>query len=134
MEVMKRILFVMSIFILISFTLAFETNQEQEVRQLTSTRSRFSAWTNPRAPATCDVFPRLCRVKGSQWPDCCKKRCVNVMADNLNCGWCGRRCRYGEGCCKGECVSLMYDKNHCGSCNSRCKKGTYCNYGMCSYA
>ncbi|KAK1325438.1 hypothetical protein QJS10_CPA01g01764 [Acorus calamus] len=134
MDSVKKVLFVMSLVFLISVNLAFETTEEVEEDNYTSIRSRILAEANPRAPATCDIFPRICRGKGSQTPDCCRKQCVNVMTDNLNCGQCGRRCRYGEGCCKGQCVSLMYDRNHCGGCNSKCKKGSYCRYGMCSYA
>ncbi|KAJ1690309.1 hypothetical protein LUZ63_014464 [Rhynchospora breviuscula] len=88
----------------------------------------------PRETATCDKFPRVCRSKGSAGPDCCKKQCVNVMTDNLNCGECGRRCRYGQTCCSGNCVDVMYDKRNCGACKNRCKKGSFCNFGMCSYA
>ncbi|KAF3332635.1 Stigma-specific STIG1-like protein 1 [Carex littledalei] len=97
----------------------------------------FNYWLNrynPRATMTCDKFPRVCREKGSSGPDCCKKKCVNVMTDNLNCGECGRRCRFGEMCCGGTCVSVLYDKKNCGACKNRCKKGSFCNFGMCSYA
>ncbi|KAJ4804543.1 hypothetical protein LUZ62_017109 [Rhynchospora pubera] len=88
----------------------------------------------PRETATCDKFPRVCRAKGSAGPDCCKKQCVNVMTDNLNCGECGRRCLYGQTCCSGNCVDVMYDKRNCGACKNKCKKGSFCNFGMCSYA
>jgi Stigma-specific protein, Stig1 len=87
-----------------------------------------------REMATCDKFPRVCRAKGSAGPDCCKKKCVNVMTDNLNCGECGRRCRYGQTCCGGNCVDVMYDRRNCGTCKNRCKKGSFCSFGMCSYA
>ncbi|OAY84237.1 hypothetical protein ACMD2_05433 [Ananas comosus] len=36
-------------------------------------------------------------ASGSPGPDCCKRRCVNVMTDGLNCGRCGAkqvRCSY----------------------------------------
>jgi Stigma-specific protein, Stig1 len=89
---------------------------------------------NPRATLTCDKFPRVCRQKGSPGPDCCKKMCVNVMTDNLNCGECGRRCRFGQTCCGGTCVNVLYDQKNCGGCKKRCKKGSFCNFGMCSYA
>lgn len=83
---------------------------------------------------TCDKYPRVCRVKGSEGPDCCNKRCVNVSTDRNNCGMCGKRCRYSQICCRGKCVNPMFDKHHCGYCDNKCKKGNSCVYGMCSYA
>ncbi|XP_019168734.1 PREDICTED: stigma-specific STIG1-like protein 1 [Ipomoea nil] len=83
---------------------------------------------------TCNKNPRICRAKGSPGPDCCKKKCVNVMNDRQNCGLCGKKCRYNETCCRGKCVSTLFDKNNCGGCRKKCKKGTTCVYGMCSYA
>ncbi|XP_030446612.1 stigma-specific STIG1-like protein 1 [Syzygium oleosum] len=91
--------------------------------------------TSSRAALTCNKYPRICRAKGSPGPDCCKKKCVNVSTDRLNCGMCGHKCKYSEICCKGQCVSPMFDKKHCGGCNNKCKrKGSSCVYGMCSYA
>ncbi|KAH7569450.1 hypothetical protein JRO89_XS06G0164700 [Xanthoceras sorbifolium] len=85
---------------------------------------------------TCNTYPRVCRAKGSPGPDCCKKKCVNVHTDRLNCGKCGRKCKYSEICCKGECVNPRSNNKHCGGCNNKCEKaaGSYCVYGMCSYA
>ncbi|KAI5590404.1 hypothetical protein POPTR_004G007100v4 [Populus trichocarpa] len=87
-----------------------------------------------RAVMTCDKYPRACRAKGSPGPDCCKKKCVNVMTDRLNCGMCGKKCKYPEICCKGQCVNPMSNKKNCGGCSNKCKKGSKCQYGMCSYA
>ncbi|KAI5572607.1 hypothetical protein BDE02_10G023600 [Populus trichocarpa] len=87
-----------------------------------------------RAAMTCNKYPRVCRAKGSPGPDCCKKKCVNVLTDRLNCGMCGKKCKYAEICCKGDCVKPMSNKKHCGGCNNKCKKGNACVYGMCSYA
>ncbi|KAE8736225.1 F-box/RNI/FBD-like domains-containing protein [Hibiscus syriacus] len=87
-----------------------------------------------RASITCNEYPRVCRVPGSPGTDCCKKRCVNVTKDRLNCGKCGRKCKYSEICCKGKCVNPMSDKRHCGGCNNGCDRGSKCLYGMCSYA
>ncbi|XP_038986515.1 protein STIG1-like [Phoenix dactylifera] len=117
---------------------------------------------NPGAPMTCDKHPRICRAPGSPGPDCCRKKCVNVDWDRLNCGRCGKCCRYGQTCCRGRCVNVMNDpKNcghcgkccsyghtccsgrcvnvmndpkNCGACNNKCKKGGVCKYGMCDYA
>ena len=104
--------------------------------QQTSLRGagRFLAQTLPRATMTCNKYPRVCRTKGSPGPDCCNKKCINVMTDKLNCGVCGKKCKYSEICCKGKCLNPLFDKKHCGSCNNKCKKGTTCVYGMCNYA
>lgn len=89
---------------------------------------------NVRGAMTCDKYPRVCRVKGSEGPDCCKKKCVNVSMDRNNCGKCGKRCKYSQVCCKGKCVNPMFDKHHCGRCDNKCNKGDSCVYGLCSYA
>ncbi|XP_010252476.1 PREDICTED: stigma-specific STIG1-like protein 1 [Nelumbo nucifera] len=108
-----------------------ETEQPSSLRGT----SRFLAQAKARRTVmTCNKFPRVCRAKGSPGPDCCKKKCVNVLTDRLNCGMCGRKCKYSQICCKGECVNPLMDKKHCGQCNNKCKKGSKCVYGMCSYA
>ncbi|XAR65676.1 hypothetical protein NMG60_11009862 [Bertholletia excelsa] len=106
-----------------------------ESQETTSLRgaSRLLAQTS-RANMKCNKYPRICHVKGSPGPDCCKKKCVNVKTDRLNCGYCGHKCKYSEICCKGKCVNPMNDKKNCGSCGTKCKKGNRCVYGMCSYA
>lgn len=86
----------------------------------------------PRARMTCDRYPRVC--SGVVPADCCNKQCVNVMSDRVNCGMCGKKCKYQESCCKGLCVNTAFDGKNCGKCNNRCKKGSSCLYGMCSYA
>ncbi|XP_027089545.2 uncharacterized protein [Coffea arabica] len=87
-----------------------------------------------RAKMTCNNYPRVCHIRGSPGPDCCKKKCVNVLIDRLNCGMCGKKCKYPEICCKGRCVNPLSDRRHCGSCSNKCNKGSFCVYGMCSYA
>lgn len=99
---------------------------------LTSLRGRRGFF--PRSAMKCDKYPRVCRARGSPGPDCCKKRCVNVMKDRFNCGKCGRKCKYWQTCCRGRCVNVMSNEKHCGGCNNKCKKGSSCTYGMCSYA
>ncbi|KAK7859909.1 hypothetical protein CFP56_000380 [Quercus suber] len=37
--------------------------------------------------------PRVCHAKGSPGPNCCKKKCVDVRADKLNYGRCGKKCK-----------------------------------------
>ncbi|KAL4563016.1 hypothetical protein LXL04_027047 [Taraxacum kok-saghyz] len=71
--------------------------------------SRFLA-QQPRDSLKCNKNPRICRAKGSQGPDCCKKKCVNVKTDKQNCGLCGKKCKNQEICCNGKCVNLMADK------------------------
>ncbi|XAR65677.1 hypothetical protein NMG60_11009863 [Bertholletia excelsa] len=107
----------------------------QESPEATSLRgtSRLLAQTS-RANMKCNKYPRICHVKGSPGPDCCNKKCVNVKTDRLNCGYCGKKCKYSEICCKGKCVNPMNDKKNCGGCGTKCKKGNRCTYGMCSYA
>ncbi|KAK9057947.1 hypothetical protein SSX86_022786 [Deinandra increscens subsp. villosa] len=88
----------------------------------------------PKGLMKCNKNPRLCHTKGSPGPDCCNKKCVNVMTDKQNCGLCGRKCKHMEICCKGSCVNPMVNKRHCGGCNYACKRGDFCVHGMCSYA
>ncbi|GAB4826550.1 hypothetical protein Ancab_033444 [Ancistrocladus abbreviatus] len=116
-------------------------SQELPVPSTSGTMSRFLAqkYQKPskhvtRGKMTCNNYPRMCHVKGSPGPDCCKKKCVNVKTDRDNCGMCGFKCYHQEICCKGRCVNPVHDKEHCGSCGNKCKKGSLCNYGMCSYA
>lgn len=88
-----------------------------------------------RVTLTCDKYPKVCREnKGSPGPDCCNKRCVDVMKDGLNCGECGKKCEYGKLCCKGKCVNPMHAKQNCGSCGNNCDKESLCTYGTCGYA
>ncbi|KAJ6367434.1 hypothetical protein OIU78_000063 [Salix suchowensis] len=57
--------------------------QPDENRETTSSlrgANRFLA-QKVRAVMTCNNYPRVCRVGGSPGPDCCKKKCVNVMTD-----------------------------------------------------
>ncbi|KAK1556641.1 hypothetical protein Q3G72_009294 [Acer saccharum] len=122
-------------------SLAYHNDDHDDNDTLTNSlrgASRFLASRRTRVnvvKATCDKYPRVCHTKGSPGRDCCKKKCVNLNTDKLNCGKCGRKCKYSEICCKGECVNPMYNKKHCGGCNNKCgKKGSYCVYGMCSYA
>ncbi|KAJ9566703.1 hypothetical protein OSB04_002669 [Centaurea solstitialis] len=81
----------------------------------------------------CNKNPRLCHAKSSHGPDCCNKKCVNVMTNEQNCGFCGRKCEDIEICCKGSCVNPMRSKHNCGECNYVCEKGDSCVHGMCSY-
>ena len=83
---------------------------------------------------TCNKFPRICHARGSPGPQCCKKICVNILMDRLNCGKCGKKCKYNEICCKGKCVNPSFNRKHCGGCSSRCSNGELCVFGLCNYA
>lgn len=96
--------------------------------------SRFLAQRSRVRSVKCNKYPRICRVKGSPGPDCCKKRCVNVGKDRLNCGKCGHKCKFSEICCKGKCVNPFSHNKHCGGCANSCGTGRKCNYGLCSYS
>ncbi|KAJ0082169.1 hypothetical protein Patl1_09965 [Pistacia atlantica] len=117
-----------------------EEEQSNEQRLTTSLRGSSSRllsfhWKPPRHQRrTCNKYPRVCHAKGSPGPYCCKKKCVNVLTDELNCGKCGKKCKFSETCCKGHCVNTMFNKKHCGGCNKKCKKGNSCTYGMCNYS
>ena len=108
-------------------------NQEQEAAFFRGVGRFLSQYHQP-AKMTCNKFPWVCRLKNSPGRDCCNKKCVNVITDRMNCGGCGRKCKYSEICCKGKCVNTSFDKRHCGGCNKKCKKGELCVYGMCNYA
>lgn len=83
---------------------------------------------------TCNKYPSVCRAPGSEGPDCCKKKCVDVSRDRNNCGMCGKKCKYSQMCCKGKCMNIMFSSSHCGRCGNKCNKGDSCVYGICSYA
>jgi hypothetical protein len=108
--------------------------QGQEPASLQGPSRRLLALNFDRYVLTCDTHPWVCSAKGSWGPECCMKRCVNVTTNMLNCGKCGKTCKYFEICCEGQCVKLMSNKKHCGRCNNNCKKGSSRGYGMCSYA
>ncbi|CAA6674435.1 unnamed protein product [Spirodela intermedia] len=95
---------------------------------------RLLRYGSRQATLTCDRVPKVCRVIGSPGRNCCRKRCVNLRTDTMNCGRCGKRCRYEEACCLGTCVNILFNRSNCGACNRRCEKGNNCRYGMCNYA
>ncbi len=76
----------------------------------------------------------------------CGGACTNVMADNLNCGFCGNACGPGQRClsgmcatsctfptvaCFGVCANTQSDTANCGSCAHRCNGGYTCAGGVC---
>ncbi|KAF9619236.1 hypothetical protein IFM89_005790 [Coptis chinensis] len=107
-------------------------NENEEPSSLLGV-SRFLAQKKPKGKLTCNKYPKICRAKGSPGRSCCKKKCVNVKTDRLNCGKCGKKCSYSWICCKGRCINPRKDRKNCGGCKKRCKKGEYCAYGMCNY-
>ncbi|KAJ7946324.1 Stigma-specific protein Stig1 [Quillaja saponaria] len=139
MKVLFLLAMLMTLAITLSATSSKEesfTNDDENKEEAASLRGpgRFLAYKHGGNLMTCDKYPRVCHIKGSPGHDCCKKKCVNMSTDRLNCGKCGRKCKYSEVCCKGKCVNPMLDKKHCGSCGNTCDKGSACVYGMCSYA
>ncbi|XVF57501.1 hypothetical protein PTKIN_Ptkin06aG0210400 [Pterospermum kingtungense] len=90
--------------------------------------------TRSRRNMTCNKYPRICHARGSPGPQCCKKKCVNISMDRLNCGKCGKKCKYNEMCCEGKCVNPSFNRKHCGGCNNRCSNGGLCVFGLCNYA
>ncbi|PON91273.1 Stigma-specific protein [Trema orientale] len=118
-------------------TISYDTKDDHDLfdsTMMSETSLRGMSRFLAQQSLTCDKFPRVCGLKGSKGPDCCKKKCVNVKTDRLNCGMCGYKCKYTEICCKGKCVNSSFDRRHCGRCNNKCKKGQFCAYGMCDYA
>ncbi|MED6208369.1 hypothetical protein PIB30_044403 [Stylosanthes scabra] len=115
---------------------AAPSNKEPELELVSSLRKGkgYHHGRGVGGAMTCDKYPRVCHVAGSQGPDCCHKKCVNVSTDRNNCGMCGKKCKYSQVCCKGKCVNPMADKHHCGVCGNKCGKGDSCVYGICSYA
>ncbi|KAL5712673.1 hypothetical protein ACHQM5_014819 [Ranunculus cassubicifolius] len=96
--------------------------------------SRFLAQKIPINATDCGKYPKICRRKGSPGKNCCKSKCVDLKKDKLNCGECGKKCKFTSMCCKGHCVNQSFDRRNCGECGKKCKKGDYCEYGICSYA
>ncbi|XP_062079600.1 stigma-specific STIG1-like protein 3 [Humulus lupulus] len=82
----------------------------------------------------CKKFPGICGAKGSPGPNCCKRKCVDLVRDSQNCGKCGKKCKYNQICCNGKCVNPSFNKNHCGACNNSCNNGGLCAFGLCNYA
>lgn len=91
-----------------------------------------SRFLGQRPRLTCDNYPKACESKGNSV--CCNKKCVNVKTDKLNCGACGKKCKFSEICCNGRCVNPSANKNHCGGCGNSCQEGGFCSFGMCSYS
>ncbi|KAM5588768.1 protein GRIM REAPER-like [Rosa sericea] len=107
------------------------TVPESEMQEATTSLRGVSRFLTSQQNLTCNKFPRVCRLKKSPGPDCCKKKCVNVKTDKLNCGFCGRKCKQTEICCKGKCVNVKTDKLNCGVCGYKCKYPGICCKGKC---
>ncbi|MCC7536801.1 MAG: hypothetical protein IT379_11335 [Deltaproteobacteria bacterium] len=78
----------------------------------------------------------------------CAGTCVSLLADERNCGVCGRGCAGDERCldgvcevechagsgatrCGGECADIEQDPAHCGSCDTACDETQDCVAGRC---
>lgn len=75
--------------------------------------------------------------------DLCEDSCIDVTADDANCGGCGVMCGAGLICmesdcvcevgdlCEGECVDTTANSEHCGDCGNPCSGGQACVDGAC---
>ncbi|KAG2299402.1 hypothetical protein Bca52824_035874 [Brassica carinata] len=94
---------------------------------------------NPNAADHCNKNPEICSSSYystgvNSTMACCKNKCMDLSADDKNCGACQNKCKFGQTCCRGQCVYVAYDKRHCGECNHSCDLGKLCVYGLCNYA
>ncbi|KAL9316668.1 hypothetical protein ACSQ67_017669 [Phaseolus vulgaris] len=64
---------------------------------------------------------------------CCGDRCVDVTADNDNCGICGFRCLFNRQCCNRLCVNTNRNIFNCGGCGRVCPFGRLCVFGVCAF-
>jgi hypothetical protein len=75
----------------------------------------------------------------------CDQACVDLSADNANCGTCGKTCAPGTTCanrmcgcpdgrtlCDGSCVDSRSSNLHCGGCGQPCGAIQTCTAGACS--
>lgn len=116
-------------------------NSEARLNVTNTNNSTSSPWlrriTNPRAQAQgCWNRPWICSPPGQVPPRrlCCMNRCIDIMSDPLNCGFCGIRCPFTWQCCNGVCINININPFHCGGCYRRCGFGRPCVYGLCGYA
>jgi hypothetical protein len=95
-------------------------------------------------------FPAQDALKGFTGVGCptgltlCNGFCVNLSANNSNCGACGNVCSgsqctngscgcpAGEQLCSGACVNLKTDRNNCGACGAACSLGQRCSNAECA--
>ncbi|MBA2663172.1 MAG: hypothetical protein H0U74_12845 [Bradymonadaceae bacterium] len=79
-------------------------------------------------------------------PDLCAGICVNMEANNANCGHCTNACAQNQVCsdfgcqlqcvanttlCEGSCVNTQNDPRHCGGCGGGCQADQICQGGQC---
>uniref|UniRef100_A0A1J3IZH0 Stigma-specific STIG1-like protein 1 n=1 Tax=Noccaea caerulescens TaxID=107243 RepID=A0A1J3IZH0_NOCCA len=96
---------------------------------------------NPNAADHCNKDPEICSSSfysagANSTMACCNNKCMDLSADDNNCGACKIKCKFGQTCCRGQCVYMAYDKRHCGECNHSCGDDhrKFCVYGLCNYA
>ncbi|KAF4372576.1 hypothetical protein F8388_027249 [Cannabis sativa] len=114
MKTLIRIIFLVLAIMLMALTIITNADLTATPNQPTTsteaesekaTKSRFLA---SRRPLTCDKYPKVCYAKGSAGSDCCKKKCVDLSSDRVNCGRCGKKCKFSELCCKGRNDHVVY--------------------------
>ena len=58
---------------------------------------------------------------------CCRGICMNVTADNANCGDCDSPCDEDfQQCCYGQCRNINGTWGYCGDCTTQCKPEQTC--------
>lgn len=134
MKYFLKTLFLLAMLMALAITLSATSSSESEEPTSLRGTSRFHSQKDGRVVLKCDKYPKICYIKGSAGPDCCKNKCVNFSTDSFNCGRCGKKCSFGKMCCEGKCVNPRTNKKHCGKCGNKCNTGGSCVYGMCSYA
>jgi len=128
-------LFLLALLMVLAITLSSATSSVMEEPEFYHQgTSHFLNRKQNRISLTCDKYPKICHIKGSAGPDCCKNKCVNFTIDMFNCGRCGKKCSFPKICCEGKCVNPRSNKKHCGKCGNKCESRGSCVYGMCSYA
>lgn len=108
---------------------------------------RYDLSSDPRHCGACDnacsdgfeCRQGACVCEGSS--SVCSGECVDLLTDEENCGFCGKRCGsftcesgacvcHGS-ICYGFCVDLATDEKNCGTCGHQCGPQATCLGGTC---
>ncbi|MCB9536135.1 MAG: hypothetical protein H6704_07705 [Myxococcales bacterium] len=102
-------------------------------------------WSTATKPGAAGGGVLCCRIQPGECLDTlCGAACVDLDADDLNCGACGAACRLDQQCsdgacacppglldCGGACVDPASDDAHCGGCDQACGDDRACVEGAC---